>query len=212
MDILYARQVQKDDTIRTLEIEIQGLQEAAEAWKAGAIARKDPRGDFESSLIQRIHKLDQRVRNQEKLLNFCEGRGGCQRRDWSLANRDIDRAMDSISFELESILLGHDMGKSLLTSTPISSTDLTSLIQSYLLFIGAPFDGPSVIENFVSTCDTSHLIRTLTVVALREWVFQTDFPNFIDQDSPFLRSVRNNIIAFGKFSCQQDYFDDRAKH
>jgi hypothetical protein len=188
------------------------LQEAAEAWKAGEIARKDPRGDFESSLIQRIHRLDQRVRNQEKLISFCEGRGGRQRRDWSLANRDIDQAMDAIGFELESILLGHDMETSLLTSTPISSTDLTFLVRSYLLFIGAPLDGLSVIESFVSTCDMSHLIRTLTVVALREWVFQTDFPNFTDQDSPFLRSVRKNIMAFGKFSLSTRLFPDRAQH
>ena len=200
LDLLYARQVEKDETIATLEAEIQGLREALNARNSRELARNDPRGDFESLLIQRIHSLDQKVHNQERLLGFCKGRGGHQSRDWSLTNREVDRAIDTIGFALESILLGHDMGVSVLASRPIENNDLASLIRPYLRCVGAPSDGQSVIENLALTCDLSHLIRILTVVALREWVFNTDFPNFTNQDSPFLQRVRKNIMTFGKLS------------
>ena len=205
LDILYARQVEKDETIATLEAEIQGLREALDARNARELARNDPRGDFESLLIQRIHRLDQKVHNQERLLGFCKDRGGRQSRDWSLTNQEVDQAIDNIGFALESILLGHDMGVSVLASKPVANSDLASLIRPYLQCVGAPSDGQSVIENFTSNCDLVHLIRVLTLVALREWVFNTDFPNFTNQDSPFLQRVRKNIMTFGKLSAKFDW-------
>lgn len=198
LEIIYAREIEKTETISTLESEIQGLKQDLEARQAGDITRKDPREEFQSQLIGKIHNLIQRVRRKENAVKFCERRVGRQSSSWTLDNQAIDGAMGAISFELESILLGHNTETSLLASGAISNTDLASLIRSYLHLVGAPSNDQSSIENFVSNCDMLHLIRILTVVALRDWVFQTAFPDFIPKNSPFLQSMRRNVMAFSK--------------
>jgi hypothetical protein len=201
LDILYARETEKNESIMTLESEIQSLKEDLETRGASDIAGKDPREDFQSELITRIYSLDRRVRAQETWLGFRERRGGLQSRDWSLTNQDINRAMNDIGFELESILLGHNTETSLLASRPISNSDLASLVDSYLSLIDAQLP----IQEFLATCDVPHLISTLTVVAMRDWVFHTDFPNFIDQKASFVQSMRKYIMAFGQsFFCEID--------
>lgn len=203
LDVLYAREMERSEAIQKLEAEVQCLKSDLEVRKARALAWKDPREEFESQLILKMYNLDQRVRRQEKFIGFCEGREEFMASKgtdvWTLSNQDIDKAMNTIAFELSSILLGHDIEKPLLAYKATDDPNLASLVRSCMALGGESANEKSRMHDFISTSKKALLIRTLALVALRDWVFETDFPNFVE-DSPLLKITRRNVMAFGKLS------------
>ena len=183
---------QLKDKVLELEVKNENLNEARqERERAG----KDP---LESKLYQNnqdIWALKRRIGNQERLACFAQ-------RDVQqpipISTKLIDEVMENIGSEMEAVMLGHIMNKSMVMPSIIPGSDLASLINSCCM------DGTAtrLAENGLRRCiiryGPSLTVKTLLVVALHDWVFATDFPNFTPGDLRLLRAYRNAVIGHGK--------------
>ena len=112
---------------------------------------------------------------------------------------DIDKAINTIQFELQSIMCGHDFRKHLQIPRIERQSDFGSLIRS-ALEIGQDDRHLGPVKAMLARFDPRHIIRIFFVAALRDWVFMSDFPNFtpVEDRHNYLHAYRDIIMSVGK--------------
>ena len=114
---------------------------------------------------------------------------------------DIDKAINTIQFELQSIMCGHDFRAYLQIPKIERQSDFGSLIRS-ALEIGQDDRHLGPVKAMLARFDPRHIIRIFFVAALRDWVFMSDYPNFtpVDDRHDYLRAYRDIIMIVGRDS------------
>jgi hypothetical protein len=193
---LYAEQRNLKQALARLEAEKEHLTLARRQRDA---AGKDP---LEYDLARKngeIWDLLQRNSNLQKHARFFE-QIPTQKR--SLEPNKIDDYMNDIRSELESIFHGHGVAGPLLTSAIERDSDLFDLIESFLAPEGEGVVNKLCINDCISGFHPYLIIKTLTISALRRWVFETDYPSLV-REGPcwsILQAYREIAMDCGELS------------
>ncbi|KAH7305655.1 hypothetical protein BKA65DRAFT_200840 [Rhexocercosporidium sp. MPI-PUGE-AT-0058] len=122
----------------------------------------------------------------------------------SLPEGKLDGLLRSISSELESMLHGTNCFKLEAIS---AGYDLKQLVDSCRTIFDGTVSSESHLEVCVSEYGLSATVRTLSLAALRDWVFATDFPNYgTDGIAPsLLKSYRSIAHDIGGWKLLRNY-------
>lgn len=184
--------MRREDQLRRREAQLMAdIRDLEMARDTRLDAGRDPLEDLLRAKDKQIWDSDQRVREMQAQSRFTTTKVESQSVDVSTG---VDSAMSFLEAELDLILLGH---KTTMRASYTPLHDLSTLIQSicedpelrmseaqHLLRWNAKF-GPEVI------------IKTLTLAAIREWVFYSTFPQPEDNESWLLPAYRNAIMVQG---------------
>jgi len=205
--------VQDIQSIRTLWIkEVKELHDKQDVMKATitelearvhnkSLAKEDRQhvGDdwLEERLYQQrqeIWRLTQCIHNIEQASNFACHDGP----DESGVRKNlIDKALESIQFELGSLMCGHR----LVAPKIERQSELGSLLRSVL---GIEKDAMhrEALKAFLARFDAEYVMRAFFVAALRDWVFETAFPTVLPSNDRSLNTYRQVVFDFGMHSIQ----------
>jgi len=143
---------------------------------------------------QELWWLNQRVHRTEEGSKFARPEGPVEERDLTDA---IDKAMDSIQFELDSFKWGQRRN-SLYCPKNIKYTELGALLRSALK-LGDDAMHRKELKGLLARFEPVFVIRVFFFAALREWVFKTGFPNPSPSQDLYLRAYREVVLDFGEF-------------
>jgi hypothetical protein len=118
-----------------------------------------------------------------------------------LDTKEIDDVMDAIGVQLESALAHKQAGKSSVVLEHVVSGDFISLVRSLMASETKLTDMKSWLKMVVAKFGIESLVRTLLMVSLKDWVFETDFPNFTSGNQQLLQAYRNVVIDYGAYLC-----------
>jgi hypothetical protein len=160
---------------------------------------KDPLEEILFSQNHQIHSLTQRVQDMKKQMSFCQQ---SPQQSAEINKCAIDEAMSKISSEMESVMHGHDINKSLLCPSFLIGADLRDLVRAIFGNRRGPEDEMSHFRRFMAKfgLEPQIIIRSLISAALQIWVFRTDFPNFDRTRSRLLEAFRKVVLTHGKTS------------
>ena len=190
-----AELVQQQTRLRRNELELQATnRNLVLARQERESAGKDP---LEYELYQKnqeIWRLTHRVQNMLKLASFLQ-------RDPAephfLDTKEIDDAMDGIVSQLELILQGHNTSKYIVIPDIVSGSDLALLVHSSMDGASESGHEKSWLKRSLAKFGFGSLVRALIVASLKDWVFDTDFPNFAPGDQHLLQAYRDVVIDYG---------------
>jgi len=166
------------------------------AQSESKLAGKDPLEDVIFQNHQQIWELTRKIQDMRNQLSYTES--GTRNSFASLESK-INKTMASISSELESILHGHDTSCPLQPPGAATSGDLAGLVRA--LFgkdVAAGQEGARLKTCILKLGAPEMIVRSLTVAALKEWVFETNFPNFTKKPMPLLRAYQESVMTMGK--------------
>ncbi|CZR65059.1 uncharacterized protein PAC_14959 [Phialocephala subalpina] len=157
-------------------------------------AGKDP---LESALFKKNHDiwdLTQRLMKMQKLHSFAE-------RDVlhksSMEHRVAGEALDRIADDLKFMLNGHDLTRLLDIPKIEENSDLGCLVRSIFgqgnLEISA--DHTTRMKQSVAKFGAGPVLRTFCVCAIGEWVFNSNFPNFVPNKARLLQAYREAVMG-----------------
>jgi len=116
----------------------------------------------------------------------------------NLHSTKIGDVADDLSSELTLLLHGHEISSDGLLMPHLSSeTDLAALVRSALADRFASQED-KLLKDYVARFHPELVLKTLVLVAVREWVFKTDYPNLDQTYSALLESYREIVFNFGK--------------
>jgi hypothetical protein len=161
------------------------------------LARRDPQEYHNYLHLEREWKLNQEVHTMRKWADFI------QMTSTPLGpvtlNREIfHKAIVELQSELESIMIGHKMSTPLIVPPQVSNSDLSKLIHSAMATDVHDMSGDFWLTKW--RLEPHAVISALTMSALRDWVFMSDFPNFEPDDPKILEATREAMMALGKYS------------
>lgn len=204
----------KDSEIKRLESEVEKLYASESKMKEESkrlraekhhltlaihermLAGRDPLEMNLSLKNQEIWDLNHRILKLQNLVGYFQD---VPKQGNALPASVIDDAIDEIVSELDSIPYGHSFENGLLTPEVSSDTDLGALIRSTL----GP-EGATKEEKMLKDCvaafdfDPEIVIRTFTIAALRDWVFETDYPSLTPDRPALLDAYRTIALRFGE--------------
>ncbi len=165
-------------------------------------SRKDLLEDELYMKNKQIWESDQRIRKMQSQMRFTTGKAP----PGLLLDKsgDIDSFMNFLEAELDSILHGHDAATTaLLLPTQVQSNDLAQLIRSVSGFAEEEATEGERLRGWILKFEPEIVIRTLTLAALREWIFNTPFPQFAGNASHLVQAYREAIMVQGLNFCSR---------
>lgn len=159
-------------------------------------AGKDP---LESTLFKKNHDiwdLTQRLMKMQKLHSFA-GRDALYKA--SIEHRVVDEALDRIADDLEFMLNGHDLTQPLMVPKIEENSDLGCLVRS--IFgqgsLESSADRITHLKQSTAKFGAGPVLRTFCVCAIREWIFNSNFPNFVPNNTRLLQAYREAVMHHG---------------
>ena len=161
------------------------------------ISKKDPQTIRNYTQNREIWKLNSEIHEMRKVASFAKLTPPTPCR---LDTKCIDTAMADIEFQLKPILLGNNTQGPFLIPSEIKVSVLGSLIRAveYTCAENEAMPEDVRLGRWCSKFEKQTVVRVLALAALKEWVFETDFPNFMPLDSDLLRSTWEVVLAHGK--------------
>ena len=201
-----ARVESKDLEIGHLQIELsrsqtqnQDLQNQIDCLRSARNQRKCITGKtIEDIILEKdsyIGGLMKEINNIRKTASFTKASrtyGGRPKATY------IEEEMTQIKHEVRNILYAHD------DKEPLNVPKIDRFNSLRLLIcksFGLDLQGSINIEKLtlcLSELSSQAVVRSLTWSAIREWVFETDFPNCFQGASPLLSKYRENILVLGR--------------
>jgi hypothetical protein len=183
--------------LKDKEREVDQLEKERSRLKTAKIRRDErhswPMEDVIASYLKTINDRETELAARRRLSTFAKMK--VDSRELS-APRKIDEQFEQIHRNSQQIMYGHDEDN--LPHIPeIQNHPTLKLLLSKALGGG---DGKS--ELSMQEIHPQALIRALTTVAVQEWVFETDFPQFGNDTSAALNSYRTSILKQGIFILQ----------
>ncbi|TGO16690.1 hypothetical protein BTUL_0025g00450 [Botrytis tulipae] len=189
VETLSIKETDTGKTIRDLKAQVKHLTEAQKARQEGM---NDPLESRVFEDLETIYRLTKENREMHRFATFTdlELPGTLH-----LGYDSIDDAMDQMQFELSSISYHRKSYQRPMLADFAISGDLRSLVRSaFGRDIGTAI-GRKEVVTIMKKFDAQVCIRTLILAALRDWVFDSNFPNFAPSDSRLLSNYRD--IVFG---------------
>jgi hypothetical protein len=156
---------------------------------------RDPLEDVLYLKDKQIWDSDQRIRNMQDQMRFTTGKTpGPPSTDVSV---DIDNAMSFLEAELGSILHGHHLTTTLTIPPQAELRELGSLISSVCDDSEIKFTEAQHLQRWSSKFEPEVIVKTLTLAAIRDWVFHSNFPQPVDNNSWLLPAYRDAIMLQG---------------
>ncbi|KAF8849940.1 hypothetical protein BDZ45DRAFT_216706 [Acephala macrosclerotiorum] len=130
----------------------------------------------------------------------------------ALSGKVMQKALDTISTELQSIF--HNRRSDMLPRIPIvrGHSDLASLLRYSFEGVTEPRELRKLLAEQISKWGLPMIIRGLTIAAIKEWVFTSDFPNFSRKGDPRLLQQYRKIIAKSDGSTRLHNLEMAAYH
>ncbi|KAF8853664.1 hypothetical protein BDZ45DRAFT_748297 [Acephala macrosclerotiorum] len=157
-------------------------------------AGKDP---LESTLFKKNHDiwdLTQRLMKMQKLHSFA-GRDALHK--VSIEHGVVDEALDRIADDLEFMLNGHDLTQPLMVPKIEENGDLGCLVRS--IFgqgnLESSADRTTRLKQSAAKFGAGPVLRAFCVSAIGEWVFNSNFPNFVPNNVRLLQAYREAVMA-----------------
>jgi hypothetical protein len=161
-------------------------------------AGKDP---LESILFQKNHDiwdLTQRLMKMQKLHSFASQDS---LRRTSIDHKIVDRTFCHMGDDLDSVLDGQDLDQPLRIPIIEDNSDLGSLLRAIFGHNSGSAEGRNnLLLQFARKFGSGLVLRTLCVAAVREWVFASDFPNFVRSNQRLLQAYRTAVMGHGKLT------------
>lgn len=161
------------------------------------LARRDPQ-EYQNYLqLEREWNLNQEVHTMRKYASFFQ-MTPTPLGPILLNRENLNKAIVELRFELEAIMVGHKMSTPLIVPPQVSNSDLGKLVHSAMAT-----DVHSMSGDFWLTkwrLEPHAVVSALTISALRDWVFMSDFPNFEPDDLKILEATREAAMTLGKYS------------
>ena len=112
----------------------------------------------------------------------------------------LDKYMDQIKSELESMLQGNEIAVLNPTTTIVPNSDLELLVRACLGVSPASQELSMLWNDCIPKYDSVYIVRGIAVAALREWVFDTDYPAFASDgvSSPLHKVYQSLAMDFGR--------------
>ena len=196
----------KDLEIGRLQVELsrsqtqtQDLQNQIDCLRSARNQRKCIAGKtIEDVILEKdsyIGGLMKEMNSMRKLASFTKAAGTYSGRPKATY---IEEEMTQIKHEVKMILHEHDDKEPLNVPKIDRLNSLRLLVcKSLSLDLQGSIDIESLTLCF-SELSSQAVVRSLTWSAIREWVFETDFPNCFQSASPLLGKYREHLLALGK--------------
>lgn len=173
--------------------EIQHLKDARrERERAG-------KGDLEERLCTKTQdtwRWQMKVQELQDMKLFLDDNSP---RPVSLESATIEAALSTIGTEIQSLRLECSLGTITHVPTIRRNSDLESLL--YSMFRNGISIGEmrKLLASEMVKWGLPMIVKGLIVAAIKDWVFDTDFPNFSSQGDPrILEEYRSIISSFGE--------------
>jgi hypothetical protein len=173
------------------------LQDFENAQQQSQSAGHDPKEDRFRVYQQDLwnsHQLNMELENVAKFfkLDPIENR--------ALEVEDINKSMDQIQAELESILGNYDTANLQVNRALEHGSDIQALLLSCLKLHANPERLDSRLTECISQFEIPILVRAVVLAAINEWVFNISFPPFMSEGSTslFLKSIEEIALEHRK--------------
>ncbi|KUJ10102.1 uncharacterized protein LY89DRAFT_740498 [Mollisia scopiformis] len=141
---------------------------------------------------KQIWDSDQRIRKMQEQMRFTSKNASPTIfTDLSML---VDRSMKMFEAELGSILHGHHIANGLQLPTQ-QSRELYNLVQSVHGCTDERRSEGQRLRTWILKFEPEAVIKTLTLAALREWVFHSGLLAYVDKDSQLLHAYRDAIMV-----------------
>ena len=172
------------------------LQQFENASRARESMTRDPRESEYRHYHQRLWDLEQRNGALQAAAGFFK-QSPVQSRPLPLPT--IEETMEQIKRELASVLDDYDCTRMRMNVCKEASYGLQSLAMPVLGVEQETGTVEARLEAYVSEVGPPALIRTVVLAALKDWVFNAEYPHFIMEGnaSLLLKSYRDTVFNFG---------------
>jgi hypothetical protein len=111
----------------------------------------------------------------------------------------VDEKLERMCSELESIVHWHSVNTPIPMAVVKRESDTGILLHCSLgeHLVWETDEHEVLLASSLSRVDSAPLIQALVLSAVREWVFQDDFPSFGNGDCPLLKAYREVLIGYG---------------
>lgn len=180
--------------VKELDAKIINLEMARDS-KMGA--GMDPLEDLLYKKDKQIWDSDQRIRGMQEQMRFTTGETPMV--TTSRVSMEIDRTMNFLEAELGSILHGHHISTTLAIPPSTELYGLAGLIGSISGMSDSETKTAQYLRRWRSKFEPEILIKTLTLAAIRDWVFYSTFPQPEENNSWLLTAYRDAIMLQGLY-------------
>lgn len=142
---------------------------------------------------KQIWDSDQRIRKMQDQMRFTTNQPS--REVPTDISAEIARSMTFLEAEVDSIIHA-----SCVLSVPSDiQPGLASLIRSICDWSKNGSSENRQLRSWALKFEPGILIKTLTLAGLREWVFNTAYPQFAEKDAQLLRAYRSAVMLQGQY-------------